>query len=179
MTLAFRMPSLRAVAPILLCILSLLGLFAGTGCQSVAWTRDYYRSSDGHIYPPTPDDTPVQFLDGFPARPHRRIGRFQLTTEATASFMHRAAEYNARKAGADAIVITSLRRIEKPWERYVPPTLTYGPAVAYHEHWENGPLHRHDHTTVISSPGIIPGYVERGLVVQHSIDAVMIRFTGP
>jgi hypothetical protein len=104
---------------LLVCALALL-----PAC--VSGTSKYYYPETTRVYPPKPKDFPIPLLKEAPARAYTRIGhmKFSKKTEDACGedFMIRAVEYNARRVGADAVIVNESSVERKEITRREPPT---------------------------------------------------------
>ena len=75
-----------------------------SGC-TVQGTSDYYMPVIAHTFPPKPKDAPIPILDQPPKRPYLVIGRMAFQTDNGLKFVHESLQYNARRNGADAVIL--------------------------------------------------------------------------
>lgn len=101
-------------------LLLLLALFAG--CYPLRETEVFYTPSTEKIYPPLAKDAPVPVLTEPPAWPHKQIGRFALQSSRGYKFLYRALLHNARRQGADAVVLRKVVFDQRRTLNYVPPS---------------------------------------------------------
>ena len=103
-------------------------------------TEVFYRSSSLQTYPPKPDTTPIPVLSKTPSG-STVIGRFQFSTLRGSAFAMEAAKHNARRAGADALVVRDLRDWVQPFSYYQPPDWVYYPRtrIVSAPVWRPGP----------------------------------------
>jgi hypothetical protein len=78
------------------------------GCASLSETTVFYTPVSDRSYPPKDKKEEIPVLAKPPAWPHRVIGRFAMQSDRGYRFVHRAMLYNARRQGADAVVIRKL-----------------------------------------------------------------------
>ena len=162
-------------------------VFFMTGCAamerlSMRPTEPYYLSNTQEQFPPKPREFQVPMLSQSPQQ-SRPIGIFQFTTRNGRSFAIRAAAYNARRVGADAVWMRNVQEWSEPYAYDIP------------AHWETKyeTVYRKRHVTTKGQPGqpdvvreeTYPETIERHIFVptEHvsgfhhftSIDAVMYR----
>lgn len=161
-------------------LLTLMAACLLTACQSYTWTERHYRPYTAQQFPPVPPKVPVPLLDKKPEAAHTTIGRLRFSASASAEYMFKAVEHNARKVGADAAVISRLSRTEQPWQQWVPPQTVYHPITHVEEVRTQCDNDKKPHRTTYSHttwvPELQPGYMDYGVDVTHSIDAYMIRY---
>jgi len=136
------------------------------GCASVSSTVVFYQSTTPNYYPPKPSNAVIPILGAPPSRPYYEIGRFAFQTTFGYPFAINSALYNARRAGADAILIKNCQNWSVPYSYVVPPTVGYFPAGGWYGGcygWGGVPV-------------VYPGYA--GVSYQNftGIDARMIIF---
>ena len=85
-----------------------------TGCASVSSTAVFYQSTTANSYPPKPANAVIPILTAPPSRPHLEIGRFAFQTTFGYTFAVNSALYNARRAGADAVIMKSCKSWSVP-----------------------------------------------------------------
>jgi len=136
-----------------------------SGCASLNDTTVFYTPVSQEIYPPLPKDAPVPLLAKPPAWPHRVIGRFDMQTDRSTKFAHKALLFNARRQGADAVVMRDINYDLRRTYNYIPPSWDYVPVTNYWNQrvkdgrgcWVNAPRY---YTT------FIPIYRPGGVVVD-------------
>lgn len=142
-----------------------------TGCVSVKSTEVFYTPSTNVVYPPKPKDAVIPVMSSPPERPHAEIGRFSFQSDLGYPFMMRAIEHNARRAGADAVVIKESKSWTLPFLYTVPPTLNWIPVGGWYGGrcggWYGG---------VTAVPVYYPGYSGVRYDTFTGIDARMIVF---
>ena len=140
------------------------------GCASVKSTAVFYTPATSVMYPPKPRGAVIPILDRPPSRPYAEIGRFSFQTGLGYPFMMRALEYNARRVGADAVILRESKSWVVPHPYAVPPTLGWIPvAVGY-----GGCGGYYGGTTAV--PVWYPGYTGVNYDSMTGIDARMIVF---
>ena len=97
------------------------------GCVSVKSTAVFYVPSTNAVYPPKPSSAVIPVMSSPPSRPYSEIGRLSCQSDLAYPFMMRAVEYNARRAGADAVIIKECRSWTIPYLYSVPPSLAWIP----------------------------------------------------
>jgi len=98
-----------------------------SGCVSVKSTAVFYAPSTNVVYPPKAKDAVIPVMSQPPVRPYAEIGRFSFQSDLGYPFMMRAIDYNARRAGADAVIIKDSKSWTIPCLYSVPPTLNWIP----------------------------------------------------
>lgn len=141
-------------------------------CVSVKSTAVFYVPSTNVVYPPKPKDAVIPVMNQPPSRPHAEIGRFSFQSDLGYPFMMRAIQYNARRVGADAVIIRESRSWTLPYLYTVPPTLNWIPVGGgwYGGRcggWYGGP---------VMAPVWYPGYSGVAYDTFTGIDARMIIF---
>ena len=135
------------------------------GCANLEQTAVYYTPTGTEFYPPLPKDAPVPLLAKPPEWAHRVIGHFDMQTDRGAKFARKALLYNARRQGADAVVMRDINYDLRRTYNYIPPSWTSMPVTNYwnqcvqdnHGRWVNVPR---AYTT------FIPIYRPGGVVVD-------------
>ncbi|MEI6715197.1 MAG: hypothetical protein WCO60_15675 [Verrucomicrobiota bacterium] len=163
---------------------SLLSL---TSCAALKQTKlkdteVFYRASTMDSFVPKPNEVPIPTLTTIPAR-SKVIGHFAYTTPKGSQFAMDAAIYNARRVGADAVVVRKLEEKTTPYSYYVAPETISVPKTrmitqpiwirdrnGVPGHWE--PRQRVETFYVLEQR---PGHVVSGTNHRTTIDAVMIR----
>jgi hypothetical protein len=107
------------------------------GCVSVQSTAVFYTPSTNVVYPPKPKDAVIPIMSQPPSRPYAEIGRFSFQSDLGYSFMMRAVEYNARRVGADAVLIRDCRSWTIPYLYSVPPAVGWVPVGGW-SGWNGG-----------------------------------------
>ncbi len=157
--------------------LLLLVLGALAGCASVSSTEQFYFPSTTTIYPPKPKDVQIPILSKSPDKPYRVIGRLTFRTDLGWGFLRKSMVYNARRNGADAVILRKADSKEQVNYTQVPPRTDWvavpGPVVAV-----NNGRRCNNNTTYVSYPTYIPvfqpGYTRRWVQTITGIDAEMI-----
>ncbi|MEO8206318.1 MAG: hypothetical protein ABI615_09055 [Chthoniobacterales bacterium] len=146
------------------------------GCASVQSTSEYYIPNTTKVYPPKPKDAPIPILGEFPKEPYEIIGRLSFPSFRNFGFLRRSMEYNARKAGADAVVLRGVKSQVLNGAYYVPPTVEYVPVVNYYNNNNCGKKGNRSGSYVTTYPYFRPGYTVPYQNVMTTIDAQMILF---
>lgn len=123
------------------CLAVFLPLLMLSGCARLSDTAIYYTPVAGPVYPPLEKNAPVPVLSEPPSWPHRVIGRFATVSDRGYPFLYRALLYNARRAGADAVVLRKLAFDTQQHYNYIP------------AHWENIPQTNVFYQTVKNAQG--------------------------
>jgi hypothetical protein len=152
--------------------LSLLGLLTllFSACVSVKSTAVFYSPSTAGFYPPKDKNAIIPILNAPPGRPYTEIGRLAFQTDQGYPFVMKAMEYNARQAGADAVIVKESKNWTVPLSYSVPPTVTWVPVGGWYGGgcgaWYGGAM----------VPVTSPGYV--GVTYQNfmGVDARMIVY---
>ena len=98
-----------------------------SGCASVSSTAVFYQPTTANYYPPKPSTVVIPMLNTPPTRPYFEIGRFAFQTTLGYPFAINSVIYNARRAGADAVIIKNCQNWSVPYSYVVPPTVGYVP----------------------------------------------------
>ena len=98
-----------------------------SGCASVSSTAVFYRPATDTVYPPKDPKAIIPILSAAPSRPFREIGSFGFQSDLGYSFVQSALLYNARRAGADAVIIKDYKSWSVPYWYTVPPTVNWIP----------------------------------------------------
>ena len=152
-------------------ITALVALFLLPGCVSVKSTAVFYTPSTNVVYPPKPKDAVIPVMNQPPSRSYAEIGRFSFQSDLGYPFMMRAIQYNARRVGADAVLIKDSRSWTIPYLYSVPPTLGWIPVGGWYGGgcggWYGG---------AAAVPVWYPGYSGVSYDTFTGIDARMIIF---
>jgi len=154
----------------LLAALAVLPLLPG--CVSVKSTTVFYTPSTNVVYPPKSKDVVIPVMNQPPSRPYAEIGRFSFQSDLGYSFMMRAIQYNARRVGADGVLIKDSRSWTIPYLYSVPPTLGWIPVGGG---WYGGRCGGW-YGGVATVPVWYPGYSGVSYDTFTGIDARMIIF---
>lgn len=109
----------------------LLACMALASCASLNDTAVFYTPVSQDAYPPLPKDALVPLLAKPPAWPHRVIGRFDMQTDRGAKFAQKALLFNARRQGADAVMMRDINYDLRRTYNYIPPSWDYVPVTNY------------------------------------------------
>jgi len=71
-------------------------------------TAVFYTPTSERFYPPRPKDADIPVVSEPPDWPHEVIGRFALQTDRGYRHVYRAMLHNARRQGADAVILRRL-----------------------------------------------------------------------
>ena len=161
----------------------LLGVFAVAcvGCGSVYQTEKYYHPAPGVAYAPKPQGTEIPILHEFPKKPHEVIGTFGFDSSEGVGFVYAALAHNARKAGADAVVITKVEgktttRLEiNPGFTYYRPAVTTSTVQTTYDRAGDFETRTSRATSTANVPIHVPGSVEPRSVTIDRTEAVMIK----
>ena len=141
------------------------------GCVSVKSTAVFYTPSTNVVYPPKPKDAVIPVMNQPPPLSYAEIGRFSFQSDLGYPFMMRAIQYNARRVGADAVLIKDSRSWTIPYLYSVPPTLGWIPVGGWYGGgcggWYGG---------AAAVPVWYPGYSGVSYDTFTGIDARMIIF---
>ena len=92
------------------------------GCAPLRDTEVFYTPATTKFYQAWPKNMPVPVLSEPPPWPHKTIGRFAMQSPRGYKFVHRTLLYNARRQGADAVVLRKLAYDLRRTYNYVPPS---------------------------------------------------------
>lgn len=144
-------------------------------------TEIFYRAQTLETIPEKSPEFAVRVLNAKPPGA-KVLGTFEFTTDRSNSFALESAQHNARKHGADAVWVRSLRQWAEPYTQYIPGQTTFIPSTQ----WISGSAWR-------PNPGGGGRFYRAGGVVQtfglyysppqtisgwarfSSIDAVMLK----
>lgn len=101
-------------------------------CASVKSTAVFYQPTTSSFYPPKDKHAVIPILNAPPVRPYGEIGRFSFQSDLGYSFMIEAVEYNARQAGADAVIIKNSQSWNVPYAYTVPTTVSWIPVGGWY-----------------------------------------------
>jgi len=145
-----------------------------SACASVSSTAVFYAPTTSNFYPPKDKNAIIPILNQPPPRPYTEIGRFAFQSSLGYPFVQSALLYNARRAGADAIIIKNFQSWSVPSWYVVPPTYGWIPAGGWYgggcRGWGGG---WYGYGAV---PVAYPGYT--GVTYQNftGVDARMVVF---
>jgi len=100
-------------------------------CASVSSTAVFYQPTTANYYPPKPSNAVIPILNAPPVHPYFEIGRFAFQTTLGYPFAINSVIYNARRAGADAVIVKNCQNWSVPYSYVVPPTVGYIPVGGY------------------------------------------------
>lgn len=109
-----------------------LGLCA---CADLEQTAVFYTPAAPDYYPPWPQNAPVPILSQPPPWRNRVIGRFDMETDRGLKFARQALLFNARRQGADAVIMRSLDYDVRRTYNYIPPSWTSVPVTNFYNQW--------------------------------------------
>lgn len=101
------------------------------GCANLEQTTVFYTPAGADYYAPLPEDAAVPVLAQPPPWSNRLIGRFDMATPHGPKFAREALLFNARRQGADAVVVRDLGYDVRRSYNYVPPSWTSVPVTTY------------------------------------------------
>lgn len=152
------------------------------GCTTVGSTSAYYRPMTTELYPQKPDDFPIPILGAAPNRPYYVIGRISFRAGEGIEYVNEALKYNARKNGADAVVIIEEGSETAQKSYYVPGYTTTTPVtthssgtVNYYGYGGYGSGNVSGSSTTYV-PTYHPGHSGSRPVTIQTVDAAMIRY---
>jgi len=105
------------------------------GCASLEETAVFYTPSSPDYYPPWPKDTQLPLLGEPPPWRSRVIGTFDMETDRGPKFARKALLFNARRQGADAVVMRHLKYDVRRNYNYIPPRWDNVPVTNYWNQW--------------------------------------------
>jgi len=111
----------RQVASLLIGLSLMAFVLAGAGC--ISYTSQYYMPLVAERFPPKPEGARIPILEQPPNRPFLVIGKFAYESPADLKFIYKSLQYNARKNGADAIIMRSLTSRNVRWINTVGPSV--------------------------------------------------------
>ena len=111
---------------ILACCSVAAGLLLG-GCASVRSTAVFYQPTTANKCPPKPKEAVIPVLNAPPSRRYQEIGRFAFQTTLGYPFVMNSLLYNARRAGADAVIVKNCQSWSVPCGYVIPPAVAYVP----------------------------------------------------
>jgi hypothetical protein len=153
------------------CLLPLAIALLLQGCASVKSTEMFYTPKTNVFYAPKGKDFIIPVMNEKPGRPYAEIGRFAFQTDLGYPFLYKALEYNARRVGADAILVKESRSWSIPYWYTVPPSLGWVPVGGWYGGgcggWYGG---------AAAVPVYYPGYSGVNYRNFTGIDARMIVF---
>jgi len=152
-------------------VCAVLGLFL-TGCASVSSTAIFYQPTTSNFYPPKDKNAVIPILYAAPTRPYAEIGRFAFQSGFGYGFMLRAVEYNAQRAGADAVIIKDSKSWAVPSYYTVPAVYGWVPVGGYY----GGGCGRGGWYAGGAVPIAYPGYTGVSYDTFSGIDARMIIY---
>jgi hypothetical protein len=112
-------------------VLVLGGVGFFNGCASVRSTTVHYLPATMETFPPKEPGTPIPLLSGPPKQDHKVIGTFAWETDHDWSFIRRSLEYNAQRAGADAMILRERETFRETTLVDIPPQMRWIPRVRY------------------------------------------------
>lgn len=135
------------------------------GCANLEQTTVYYVPTEARFYPPLAKDAVVPLLAAPPSWKYHVIGRFDMQTDRGAKFARQALLFNARRQGADAVVMRNLDYDLRRTYNRIPPSWTSVPVTNYY--YQNV-QDKHGRWVSIAQPytTFIPMYRPGGVVVD-------------
>ena len=113
-------------------LLACLGL---GGCANLEQTTVFYTPVSPQYYLPLDKKAFVPILAQAPPWRSRVIGNFDMETDRGAKFAREAVLFNARRQGADAVVVRGLKYDVRRTYNYIPPSWTSYPVTNYYNQW--------------------------------------------
>ena len=113
-------------------LLACLGL---AGCANLQETAVFYTPVSPQYYPPLEKKAFVPILSQSPPWRSRVIGNFDMETDRGPKFAREALLFNARRQGADAVVMRGLKYDVRRTYNYIPPSWTSYPVTNYYNQW--------------------------------------------
>lgn len=157
-----------------------LALVALSGCASVSSTAQFYLPMTSEVFPPKPRDFQIPILGAPPEQPYKVIGRLAFRSDLGWRFLRESMIYNARRNGADAVILRDATSREQVNYTQVPPSVDWvtvpGPVVAVNSNGRKGCGNVGYVTYPRTVPIFQPGYVSRWVQTILSINAEMIVF---
>lgn len=83
----------------------ILALLALSGCETLDSSQRYYQPSTQQTFQAKPKDAEIPIYIALPRDPHTIIGRMEFASREGEEFMLECLRHNARRAGADAVVL--------------------------------------------------------------------------
>jgi len=105
------------------------------GCANLEQTTVFYTPISPDYYPPLDKKTPVPVLAQPPPWRSRVIGSFDMESDRGPKFAREALLFNARRQGADAIVMRDLNYDVRRTYNYIPPSWDSVPVTNYYNQW--------------------------------------------
>jgi len=105
------------------------------GCANLEQTTVFYTPSSPDYYPPWPKKAQIPLLGEPPPWRSRVIGKFDMETDRGAKFAREALLFNARRQGADAVVMRYLNYDVRRNYNYIPPSWENIPITNYYNQW--------------------------------------------
>jgi hypothetical protein len=105
------------------------------GCANLEQTAVFYTPASPDYYPPLDKKAPVPILAQSPPWRSRVIGNFDMQTDRGPKFAREALLFNARRQGADAVVMRNLNYDVRRTYNYVPPSWNSVPVTNYYNQW--------------------------------------------
>ena len=105
------------------------------GCANLEQTTVFYTPISPDYYPPLDKKTPVPILAQPPPWRSRVIGNFDMESDRGPKFAREALLFNARRQGADAIVMRDLNYDVRRTYNYIPPSWDSVPVTNYYNQW--------------------------------------------
>lgn len=161
----------------LACALVIPALAALTGCSPYESTKDLYQQVSAERFPPLPEQAVVPITDEIPFhRPFKVIGTISMSTTEGPQWMEGALEWNARRVGADAVVVTRREATEEPYTSYS--GYSSGPrigvGVGYGSGYRRGGYGYYGVSYDWWGPWYESGYVETRYRTRISVDAEFV-----
>ena len=113
-------------------LLACLGL---CGCANLEQTTVFYTPVSPQYYPPLDKKAFVPILAQPPSWRSRIIGNFDMETDRGPKFAREALLFNARRQGADAVVMRGLKYDVRRNYNYIPPSWDSVPVTNFYNQW--------------------------------------------
>jgi hypothetical protein len=105
------------------------------GCANLEQTVVFYTPVGPEYYPPLDKEAYVPILAQAPPWGSRVIGKFDMQTARGPKFARQALLFNARRQGADAVVMRDLGYDLRRTYNYIPPSWNNVPVTNYYNQW--------------------------------------------
>ncbi len=159
-----------------------VGALIIAGCVSVRDSEQFYHPITLQTYPPRPDNYPIPILAGPPKEKFEVIGRMSFSGGRGNQFMMDCLVYNARRVGADAVILASASTTAHPYSYNLPGYTAQQPVTTYTQatrmYYGSGGYAGYGTASGTSTsyvPVYHPGYSGVGTAFRTSVDAFMIR----
>ena len=106
-----------------------------SGCANLEQTAVFYTPVGSDYYPPLDKKAHVPILAQSPPWRGRVIGKFDMQTDRGPKFAREALLFNARRQGADAVVMRDVGYDLRRTYNYVPPSWDSVPVTNFYNQW--------------------------------------------